>query len=205
MLLMYYCLFILIPYFVDVKEEMTQRRHLVEMGYDYAVQPFFLEKLLKEIKRYASYLIPFINIFNILELFDGKYARFDKKDIKKMLTRGEIKPLPDAFRLETNKEILRIINSRKNNMAFPVAELTREALISQAYAISQINRSDDSNLVETWRDFSTDRKIELLLGELEALYCEKAMEMGINLDEEFEKIEESSEVNSEKDLKKLKY
>lgn len=204
MLLFYYCLFILIPYVVDIKEEMTQRRHLIEMGYDYAVQPFFLERIFKEIKRYAGYLIPFVNIFNILDLFDSKYSRFDKKAIKKMLSRGEIRPLPNAWVVEDDKDILEIIESRKSNMQFQVAELTRESLISQAYAIKQINKSDSLNLKETWRDLSVDRKIELLLGELEALYRDKAFEMGFNLDAELEQLEESSQETPGKSPKKLK-
>lgn len=204
MLFVYYCLFILIPYVVDIKDEMTQRRHLIEMGYDYAVRPFLLERILKEVKRYVGYLIPFVNIWNIIELFDGKYARFDKKAIKKMLSRGEIRPLPNAWIIEDDRDILRIIESRKSDMPFQVAELTRESLISQAYAIKQINKSDSLNLKETWRDLSVDRKIELLLGELEALYRDKAFEMGFNLDAELEQLEESSQESPEKSPKKLK-
>ena len=62
-----YCLFILIPYGMDMTEELTRRRHLIEMGYDFAVQPFLLEIIFKEVKRYLSYFIPFVNIAKIIE------------------------------------------------------------------------------------------------------------------------------------------
>lgn len=202
--MIYYCLLVLIPYFIDIKEEMTQRRHLIEKGYDYAVPPFFLETVFKEVKRYAGYLIPIVNIFNLVSLFIDKYERFNKNDIKKMLENGEIVPVQKVTLQDEEKELLKILSSRKSNMSFKTAELTKEALIDQAYVIKQINRNEANDLTETWRDFSTDRKIEILLGELEALYHDKALEMGFDLDKELDSIDNPQIIYSEKKSKKLK-
>lgn len=202
LLIIYYCLFMLIPYIIDIKEEMTQHRHLIEMGYDYAVPPFLLERIFEEVKRYSYYFCPFVNIFSILELFDGKYKRFDKKDVKKMLSRGEIVPISNNPIVD--EEILEVIASRKFDMPFQVAELTKESLVLQAYAIKLMNKSDSLNLKENWRDFSTDRKIEIILGILQDLYADKAFEMGVDLNKELEDCEENLEKDSEKPAKKLK-
>lgn len=200
----YYALIMFIPYLLDVQKELTQTRHLVEMGYDYTVRPTFLEALIKEVIRYFSYFAPIANVLNFIDLMDGKYKRYSKKEIRKMLANGEIYELPEKLEMENNKGLLAVIASRKSDMQFSVANLTRESLIEQAYAIKLINKSDSLNLKETWRDLSTDRKIEFLLGELETLYYEKAQEMGVNLDEEFETIEKSSETEEEQPKKGLK-
>lgn len=198
-----YCLFILIPYGMDMTEELTRRRHLIEMGYDFAVQPFLLEIIFKEVKRYLSYFIPFVNIASIIELCDGKYERFDKKDIKKMLSRGEIKPVTELL-AKDDKDIFKIVYSRKSNMRFEVSDFTEESLIDQAYAIKLMNESDCLNLKESWRDLSIDRRIEFLLKELEALYYEKASEMGVDLDKELEKRESFQENENEQEQLKKK-
>ncbi len=201
MFFMYYALFVLIPYIIDVEQEMAQHRHLRELGYDYACPLSFLEKMLKEIRRYAIYFIPMVNIWCMIDLMDSKYPRISKKDAKKMLDRGEVFELSNALE---NGKALRIISSRKNNMRFGVADLTKEALIEQAYAIKIMNQSDNQNLVENWRDLSTDTKIQLLLGELEALYFEKAAEMGIELNDELTLYELERNQESEEAQKKLK-
>lgn len=200
-----YCLIMLVHYVIDIGEEMTQHRHLREMGYDYAVPPFLVEKIIKEVKRYFLCACPFVNIYNMIELFScDKYRRFDKRDVKKMFEDGEIIPISKNPVVDEDGDILKIIASRKNNMQFQVAELTKESLISQAYAIKLMNKNDSNNLNDSWKDLSTDRKIELILGILQDLYYDKAEEMGIDLDEELEVCEENLERNTETEEKQKK-
>lgn len=197
--LMYYSIFMVIPYIVDLEKEMTQHRHLKELGYDYTYQLNIVERFLKEFKRYALCFIPIVNIWNLIEfLDDDKYPRFGKKDIKKMLDRGEIAPLKQI----SEREILRVVSARPNNLKFGVASLSKEALAEQVYVVKTMKQSDDQNLIENWRDLTVDTKIQLLLGELEALYYEKAQEMGIDLDKEVSLCE--ARYTSEQEEKKLK-
>lgn len=213
MLVLYNALIAAIPYLIDIEMELTQRHHLKEEGYEYALKKHPILIILKEFKRYMLYFVPIWNLWNLFELLLGnKYEQFSEKKVEKMLKRGEIKPIEELNKIKSNK-----LENKKNSFLKVIAykertanliqtgELSKKSLISQANIINMMAQSDKNNITQTFSELTTDEKIEILLKELELLYEKKAEEMEINLEEEIQSYrkELKKELKSEELSKKL--